>query len=404
MGELLTSGDRFNLRKSPDSRYKQLPVLTSSADVAVAPPPVLLAESAPLVLLQPTTLCNLNCSYCYLPERAVFRRMSMSVAEAVAASVQRWSAHHPVTVLWHGGEPLAVGLSYFRALLECFGSGPGVRHSVQTNGTLIDEGWCALLAKWPVEVGISIDGPGADNDARADWRGRNSTERTLRGVALLQKHEIPFSVIAVVSDPTPERAVALYDWIAGLGAHTLGVNIEEHKGIHLGAAAGKERAVEFWAALAARWSVDRRLRIREFSHAFGYFADELAGRAGERAERPINPMPMVTWNGEVVPISPDLAGFASRRLGTFTIGNVLAMPLEQLLAQAPQLPWVAEALAGIQSCRRTCDHFSYCRGGQAANKFFESGRLDITQTAYCRTSKIALMEGLLRHAQHPAQL
>jgi uncharacterized protein len=39
------------------------------------------------VIMQPTTLCNLDCSYCYLPDRRHIRRMLPAVAQAVAASV-----------------------------------------------------------------------------------------------------------------------------------------------------------------------------------------------------------------------------------------------------------------------------------------------------------------------------
>ncbi|MCX5346038.1 hypothetical protein [Streptomyces atratus] len=53
----------------------------------------------------------------------------------------------------------------------------------------------------------------------------------------------------------------------------------------------------------------------------------------------------------------------------------------------------------MTNCREHCDYFAYCRGGQAANKYFETGRLDGTETTYCRTSKINLMEGILRHAE-----
>ncbi|MEV7238140.1 hypothetical protein AB0N06_30590 [Streptomyces sp. NPDC051020] len=47
-----------------------------------------LAEVPSVVLMQPTTLCNLNCSYCYLPDRKVSRRMSVGVAQAVATGVE----------------------------------------------------------------------------------------------------------------------------------------------------------------------------------------------------------------------------------------------------------------------------------------------------------------------------
>jgi uncharacterized protein len=328
--------------------------------------------------------------------------MSLQVADAVAEAVQDWSADHPVTVVWHGGEPLATGLTHFTALLDRFGAGQPnpVRHAVQTNATLINDRWCALFRDRPVQVAVSIDGPEPYNSARADRCGRDSTARTLRGVELLRRHRIPFGAIAVVSDPTPQRAVELYDWFAELGAVNLGVNIEERKGVHTTARNAGGQVAEFWAALAQRWDADRRVRIREFDHAFGYFRDALAGQAPQRADRPVNPMPMITWDGQVVPISPDLAGFCSPRHGPFTIGTVHDAPLGQLLARAPAVPWVAEALAGVAACQANCDHFAYCRGGQAANKYFETGRLDATETTYCRNSKIALMKGLMRHAHH----
>lgn len=362
-----------------------------------------LAESASTVLMQPTTLCNLDCTYCYLPERALAKRMPLEVADAVAVAVREWSRRHPVGVLWHGGEPLAVGMPHFRSLLDRFGPGEGhpVVHAVQTNATLIDQAWCELLDSRRVRVSVSIDGPGAANDARVDRAGGASTQRALRGVEFLRRHGIDFSLIAVVADPVPQAAVDLYRFACELGCSRLGVNLAERKGVYGpdGQASGPS-VVDFWQELAACWQADPRIRVREFENAYSYVRAELAGTAAQRAARPIPPLPMVTYDGEVVPVSPELAGFSSDRHGRFTVGNVLHAPLARLLARAPDVPWVAEALTGIVNCRTTCEYFVYCRGGQAANKYFETGRLDATETAHCRTSKINLMEGILRHAEH----
>src|SRR5256714_3154181 len=60
------------------------------------------------VIMQPTTLCNLDCTYCYLPFRAADRRMPVRVAEAVAESVNAWAPLVPrFSVVWHGGGTLA---------------------------------------------------------------------------------------------------------------------------------------------------------------------------------------------------------------------------------------------------------------------------------------------------------
>ncbi|MER5596138.1 hypothetical protein [Streptomyces sp. NPDC002265] len=99
-------------------------------------------------------------------------------------------------------------------------------------------------------------------------------------------------------------------------------------------------------------------------------------------------------------LGPDLAGFSSPRHGPFTVGNVRDADLVDLVRRAPQAAWVAETLEGFAACRATCGHFSYCLGGAPANKYFETGRFDVTETAYCRNSRKRLMEGLIRSVGH----
>ncbi|MER7506508.1 cyclophane-forming radical SAM peptide maturase AmcB [Nonomuraea pusilla] len=365
---------------------------------------VRLAGTARAVLMQPTTLCNLDCSYCYLPNRKVSRRMSVEVATAVAAGVREWSRKHPVAVVWHGGEPLAVGPAYFRSLLEPFGPGEThpVVHAVQTNATLIDEAWCEVFSTVPVRVTVSIDGPGEHNALRVDWARRPSIERVMNGIDTLRRAGIGFSVIAVLSDLSPGAAARLYRFACELGCENLGVNLAEKKGVYAGAqgAESETEVIAFWQELAAAWQADPRIRIRELDHAYTYVREELSGAAAERAGRPVAPLPLVTWDGHYLPIGAELAGFSSPHHGPFTAGNVLDTPMTVLAAQAEAVPWVAAALAGIANCREQCEYFAYCRGGQAANKYFETGRLDATETTYCRTSKINLLEGILRHAEH----
>jgi uncharacterized protein len=227
------------------------------------------------VIMQPTTLCNLNCSYCYLPDRRHVHRMSPAVAQKVAASIAPWTDRTTVEVCWHGGEPLTAGRPYLERPMDHF-AGLDVMHGVQTNATLIDEEWADFLAKRGVRVGVSIDGPLEDNQQRADWAGRSAFARIIRGIRLLVTREIIVSVIAVVSNPTPERARKLYTFVAELGATWLGVNIEEMEGSNKRRTAPPESQVtDFWAALIEIWHANPTVQLREADRALSYAREVL---------------------------------------------------------------------------------------------------------------------------------
>jgi uncharacterized protein len=322
--------------------------------------------------------------------------MRVEVARAVAGPVNEWAAGSPFDVIWHGGEPLSVGRDHLGDLMRPF---RGVRHHVQTNATLIDDAWCGFFADHDVRVGVSVDGPADRNGSRVTWVGRPAYRSIMRGIGLLRRHRVEFSVIAVVSDPTPELAAELYEFFAELGCAVLGVNIEEQEGVNVRSNDFDARAVTgFWAALTEAWRRNPVLKVREIERVLGYVAAEFEGRADQFLPSAIDPFPTVTHDGDVVLLSPELAGFTDHRGGGFAIGNVLCTSLASLVAAAASQPWVAEFRAGLGACRATCPYFGFCGGAHAANRYFELGRFDATETDHCRNSKIRLLEGVLDHA------
>jgi uncharacterized protein len=183
------------------------------------------------VIMQPTTLCNLDCAYCYLPHRAADRRMPVEVAAAVATTVNEWAAEAPrFSVVWHGGEPLAAGRDHLAALMAPF---TGVEHHIQTNATLIDDAWCEFFVAHDIHIGLSIDGPRSRTAQRVLRGGSAAYDRILRGVEAVRRHGLPFAALCVVSDPEPGLAAELYAFFADLGCTVLGVNIEEQEGANL---------------------------------------------------------------------------------------------------------------------------------------------------------------------------
>ncbi|WP_433619535.1 cyclophane-forming radical SAM peptide maturase AmcB [Dactylosporangium sp. CA-139114] len=350
------------------------------------------------VVMQPTTLCNLDCTYCYLPFRARNERMSPAVAAAVAASVNPWAAaDRRFSVVWHAGEPLAAGRAALAGLMAPF---TGVEHHVQTNATLIDDAWCEFFAEHGMRVSVSVDGPEARNAQRVNRGGVPAYGAIQHGIEALRRHGVPFSALCVVSDPRPGLAAELYEYFLDLGCEVLGINIEEQEGVNARANAFADEAVRaFWAELVAAWRRDPRIHVREIEWTLRYAGAVLDHRADGLLPGALDPIPTIAADGRVFLLSPELAGFTDPRYGDFSSGSVLATPLAEILAgAASSAPWIGEYLRGVESCRRTCPYFGFCGGAHAANRYFEHGRFDGTETNHCRNSKIRLLEGVLDHA------
>lgn len=352
------------------------------------------------VIMQPTTLCNLDCTYCYLPMKSSDRRMPTTVAAAVADTVNDWATNaHRFSVVWHGGEPLAAGRDHLGALMDAF---HGVEHHIQTNATLINDAWCDFIIERDVRVGLSIDGPRAFTQQRVLRGGAPAYDRIMNGVRVLRRRGIGFAVLCVVSDPCPGVAAELYNFVADLGATVLGVNIEELEGINIRGNAHDAAMVRgFWAELTAVWRRDPRVEVREVEWALRYAGALLEGAADELLPRRHDPIPTIAADGSVVLLSPELAGFTSPHYGDFSSGSVLDTSLALIVEAAASRPvgWLAEYLDGVEACRDQCAYFGFCGGAHAANRFFEHGNFRGTQTHHCHNSKINLLEGVLDHAR-----
>ena len=134
-----------------------------------------------LVVIQPTSLCNINCRYCYLPYRSVNKHISMGTLSQIFKRLfSSPFVADKLTIVWHAGEPLLLPPSFYEEafhLTQQYNTqGVCVTHSFQTNGTRITQQWCDFFKKHNVQLGVSIDGPKSIHDAnRVDW----TTERLI---------------------------------------------------------------------------------------------------------------------------------------------------------------------------------------------------------------------------------
>jgi uncharacterized protein len=151
--------------------------------------------------------CNLACDYCYVYEAAdqSWRDQPRVMTDETFARVCAAIAAHadgPVSLVFHGGEPLLAGaatIERFAALArDVIGT---VTLRLQTNGTLITAGFASACARQGIRVAVSLDGGSAANDKhRVRPDGGSSFSRVRDGVALLAAEGDVFAGFLCVVD------------------------------------------------------------------------------------------------------------------------------------------------------------------------------------------------------------
>jgi uncharacterized protein len=355
-----------------------------------------------LLVIQPTPFCNLDCSYCYLPDRLNKRKISLETLEkALNWAFSSGLVRQPFTLLWHAGEPMVLPATFYEqatVLLErCNVSGFEVTQSFQTNATLVNDAWCEFIRRRGVQVGVSVDGPDFLNDRhRVTRQGGGTLDRVLRGMQLLRDYEIFFDVITVLTSTSLDYPDELFDFYMEHGVTSVAFNVEEIEGPHvtssLSGSGVESRFRRFYSrfmdlALAA----DPPLRVREFDSAHNSVSYRQPPEMRTQECRPFAIL-NVDYAGNFSTYSPELLGLSSPRHGSFVLGNVAQASLESVLTMPRFLALDDEIRRGVDLCQETCRYFPFCGGGPPGNKFFENGDFATTETLSCRLHKQATFD------------
>ena len=165
--------------------------------------------------------CNLGCQYCFfLSKQNLYpKRESLLMADDLLETYIRQllesSPGPQVEVSWQGGEPMLRGLDFFRRAVELAQKyrRPHLRvlHTIQTNGTLIDDEWAQFFKRNDYLVGISIDGPRALHDAyRVSKRNEGTFDDVVRGWNCLQKHEVDTNILCTIHAANADHPLDVY--------------------------------------------------------------------------------------------------------------------------------------------------------------------------------------------------
>ena len=356
-----------------------------------------------LLVLQPTPFCNIDCSYCYLAERASTARMSLATLDLACERIfESPFLEQQLEVAWHGGEPLTVSRAWYEEAMALIAerrpAGLQLTHRFQTNGLLVNEDWARFFSRTGARVGLSIDGPAELHDRNRRTRGgRGTHQQAMRAVRILQDHGIAFQVITVLTEHALNDPDRLFDFYVRNGIEEVGFNVEEIEGTNarssLASVEVESRYRQFVRRFFERvWSEPGLLKVRELESTIGLLLSDAPVHDEQNLAFVIV---SVAHDGAISTFSPELLGARHDRFAGFAFGHAATHSLPAI-AHTPLFATVnREIRRGVDACERSCRYFRWCGGGAPANKLFETGRFDATETMHCRLTRQVLIDEVL---------
>ena len=207
------------------------------------------------------SLCNMRCKYCYYLDKAALYnnhqpQMSDELLENYIRANIEGNNSPIIAFAWHGGEPLLAGKEFFRkavALQQRYAEGRTVENSIQTNGLLVDDEWCAIFRDNNFLVGVSIDGPESIHDAhRVDAGGQPTFARVMRGIEKLYRNRVEYNTLTTINIHSEGRGAEVYNFLRGISVFMQFLPVAELL------CDGRIQSPEAQKADIAPWSVSAR--------------------------------------------------------------------------------------------------------------------------------------------------
>ncbi len=166
--------------------------------------------------------CNLDCHYCYYLDKAVQYggREAVMSNELLELYIKQYIEANEVPVVqfcWHGGEPLLLGVEFYRRVIELqqkYAAGKRIENTLQTNATLVDERWCEFFAENHFLVGVSLDGPEDIHDAfRRTKAARPTFARVMEAIEMFRRSGVEYNTLSVVNRLCEGRGAEVYRFL-----------------------------------------------------------------------------------------------------------------------------------------------------------------------------------------------
>ena len=338
--------------------------------------------------------CNMRCAYCYYLEKGKYSqskkqtRMSFDLLEKLIRQTIAASPGPTVSFTWHGGEPTLAGMDFYRKALELerkhLPKGWEAWNNLQTNGLLLNEGWCRFLKENRFDVGLSIDGSAEVHDFNRRFPGGGGTwERVRASLRRLREAGIEPDLLCTVNAVSEGRSLEVYRALRETGCpwvQFIPVVIRDEGGASAPGSVSPEGYGRFLIAVFDEW-----VRCDLGKLDVQLFAEMARVMAGGEAS--------LCWMkptcGHVLIVEEDGAVYScdhfvdpEHRLGTLFDGS-----LARLAEGESQRAFGLGKRDGLTDECKACPYLRFCNGGCPKDRFGFSAEGQPGQYWLCRGLK-----------------
>lgn len=339
------------------------------------------------IIVKPTTRCNLQCSYCYVdPDEELMNMDEQTLQNLLFQSPSLVESNGKVRILWHGGEPLLVGLTFYRKALAIEKEvqeeyGVKIENSMQSNITLVDDDVARFIKEHNIHVGTSIDGPAHLHDITRKYPdGRGSFNKVMEGVENLKRNGVNFGAICVLNKTNKDHIREIYEFYKSIG---LGLKLnplilskrvkanKESLGIT------SEDYLQALKELFNLWYYDPQPTIYVETIGHEIIEPILVGRCG------LCSYGSTSCQEHFVSVYPNGDVYPCGRFGgkdEFLFGNINNTDFSTILKSEKRKPFL-ERTERLEECK-SCSVKSLCNGGCPHNAYEEFGTV-LARDPYC---------------------
>ena len=361
-----------------------------------------------LLIFQSTSFCNLDCKYCYLPNRSLNSKIDIAIIEKTLINVvESGIIKDSFSIVWHAGEPMVVGIDFYRKVNDLvkkiIPKNIKVNQHIQTNAVLINDEWCHFFKESNMIIGVSVDGPKHINDRnRLDLKNRGTFDRVLKGIQYLEKYNIEYSAIAVLTNYSLDYPNEIFDFFSSLkGLRSVGFNVDEEDGINIKSSITenqRSKLKEFWEKIFELQMIeDNYIHVREIFGFNEFFLRTDFNRRKLLSNHMLQPLGIITvdTNGDFTTFSPELIGMEDKTYDDFNFGNVNDNLFSDIGKSEKFQRVFKEIVQGVKKCKIECDYYQFCGGGAPSNKLYENGSFNTTETNFCKFTKQVQVDAFL---------